>query len=114
MLKTFLLLKKVLEAKWSFRALKKAEVLIYDVYSARSILNIKHGEAMLIKTFIHQEFLKRGILWNGIISLSFSHNNLIINKILKSFREILILMKKTGINNLSKNLEGKVIKKLVL
>ena len=83
-------------------------------YGARSILNIKHDEAMIIKTIIHQEFLKRGILWNGIISLSFSHNNLIINKILKSFREILILMKKTGINALSKNLEGKIIKKLVL
>ena len=83
-------------------------------YGARSILNIKHDEAMAIKTFIHQEFLKRGILWNGIISLSFSHNNLIINKILKSFKEILILMKKTGINKLSKNIDGKIIKRLVL
>jgi hypothetical protein len=69
---------------------------------------------MIIKTFIHQEFLKRGILWNGIISLSFSHNNLIINKILKSFREILILIKKTGINKLNKNIDGKIIKRLVL
>jgi glutamate-1-semialdehyde aminotransferase len=83
-------------------------------YGARSILNIKHNEAMVIKTFIHQEFIKRGILWNGIISLSFSHNNLIINKILESFREILILIKKTDINKLNKNIEGKVIKKLVL
>ena len=40
MLKTFLLLKKVLEAKWSFRALKKAEVLLYGVQTTRSILNI--------------------------------------------------------------------------
>ena len=40
MLNTFLLLKKVLEAKWSFRALKKAEVLLYGAQTTSSILNI--------------------------------------------------------------------------
>ena len=83
-------------------------------YGARSILNIKHDEAMIIKTFIHQEFLKRGILWNGIISLSFSHNDLIIHKILKCFSEILESVKKIGLDKLSKNINGKLIKKLVL
>ena len=83
-------------------------------YGARSILNIQHEKAMTIKTFIHQEFLKRGILWNGIISLSFSHNDLIINKILKDFHEILKLIKKIGLDKLNKNIKGKLIKKLIL
>ena len=83
-------------------------------YGARSILNIQHEKAMIVKTFIHQEFLKRGILWNGIISLSLSHNDLIIRKILKSFEEILKLIKKIGLNELDKNLNGKLIKKLIL
>ena len=83
-------------------------------YGARSILNIQHEKEMIIKTFIHQEFLKRGILWNGIISLSFSHNDLIINKILKSFSEILQTINKIGIDKLRENINGKLIKKLVL
>ena len=83
-------------------------------YGARSILNIQHEKAMIIKTFIHQEFLKRGILWNGIVSLSFSHNDLVIKKILKSFEEILKLIKKIGTNELKNNLNGELIKKLIL
>ena len=83
-------------------------------YGARSILNIQHEKTMIIKTFIHQEFLKRGILWSGIISLSFAHNDLIIRKILKNFAEILKLIKNIGLNKLSSNISGKLIKKLVL
>lgn len=83
-------------------------------YGARSMLNIQDEDAMIIKTFIHQEFLKSGILWNGAISLSYAHNTLIINKILKSFEKILRMIKKIGLNKLSKNINGKIIKKLVL
>ena len=68
----------------------------------------------MIKTFIHQEFLKKNILWNGIISLSFSHSDLIINKILKSFSEILQTINKIGIGKLRENISGNLIKKLVL
>jgi glutamate-1-semialdehyde aminotransferase len=90
------------------------EFLNVKGYGARSILNIQHNKAMMIKTFIHQEFLKRGILWSGIISLSFSHNDLIINKILKSFGEILKLIKKIGLDKLNNNIHGRLIKKLIL
>ena len=83
-------------------------------YGARSMLNIQDEDPMIIKTFIHQEFLKSGILWNGAISLSYAHNTLIINKILKSFEKILRMIKKIGLNKLSKNINGKIIKKLVL
>ena len=83
-------------------------------YGARSMLNIQHEQAITIKTFIHQEFLKRGILWNGIISLSYAHNDLIIKKILKNFEIILKLINVIGLNNLSKKINGKLIKKLIL
>ena len=83
-------------------------------YGARSLLNIQNEDAMVIKTFIHQEFLKNGILWNGAISLSYAHNILIINKILKSFEKILKMIKKIGLNKLNKNINGKIIKKLVM
>ena len=83
-------------------------------YGARSMLNIQNEDAMTIKTFIHQEFLKNGILWNGVISLSYAHNTFIINKILKSFENILKNIKKIGLNKINKNINGKIIKKLVL
>jgi|TARA_B110000438_G_scaffold121425_1_gene118573 glutamate-1-semialdehyde aminotransferase len=83
-------------------------------YGARSILNIQHDEALIIKTFIHQEFLKRGILWNGVINLSFSHDVLIVKKIIHSFNEILVSIKKIGLYNLNKHINGKLIKKLIL
>lgn len=105
------------------KLIKEMNKLIFDYnlkflsvkgYGARSILNIQHKEAMIIKTFIHQEFLKEGILWNGIISLSFSHNDFIINKILKCFNKILKSIKEIGLDNLNKNINGKLIEKLVL
>ena len=83
-------------------------------YGARSILNIQHDKAIIIKTFIHQEFLKRGILWNQIISLSYAHNDLIISKILKSFEEILKLIKKISLNKLSDSVNGKLMNKLIM
>ena len=83
-------------------------------YGARSILNIQHEKSMVIKTFIHQEFLKRGVLWNGIISLSYSHNDSIVNKILKAFNEILELIKKNSLDKIEKNISGKLINKLVM
>ncbi len=109
--------------KRGIRLIKEMNRLIneYDVsflnvkgYGARSILNIQSEDAMIIKTFIHQEFLKNGILWNGAISLSYAHNTLIVNKILKSFEKILRMIKKIGLNKLNKNINGKIIKKLVM
>jgi len=83
-------------------------------YGARSKLNITHEKALIIKTFIHQEFLKRNILWNETISLSFAHNDLIIKKILQSFDEILKLMKKIGLNKINRNINGNLMKKIIL
>ena len=83
-------------------------------YGARSILNIKDDEQLLLKTFIHQEMLKSGILWNGIINLSYSHNARQLNKICSSFNKILRKINLIGIQNIKNEIHGKCIKKLIL
>ena len=83
-------------------------------YGQRSILTINHENALIIKTFIHQEFLKNKILWNGIINLSYSHSNNDIDKICLSFNNILKNINNIGLNDLNKKLLGKPIKKLIL
>tara|TARA_B110000238_G_C16102671_1_gene428924 strand:+ start:426 stop:683 length:258 start_codon:yes stop_codon:yes gene_type:complete len=83
-------------------------------YGQRSILNINYEDPFLIKTFIHQEMLKKGILWNGIINLSYSHSSANVGRICSSFNEILKDINLIGLKNLEKRLHGKKIKKLVL
>jgi len=83
-------------------------------YGQRSILNINYEDPFLIKTFIHQEMLKKGILWNGIINLSYSHSSADVGRICSSFNEILKDINLIGLKNLEKRLHGKKIKKLVL
>ena len=83
-------------------------------YGQRSILTINHENALIIKTFIHQEFLKNKILWNGIINLSYSHSNNDVDKICLSFNNILKKINNIGLNDLNKKLLGKPIKKLIL
>ena len=83
-------------------------------YGQRAILNINHENPQLIKTYIHQELLKKGILWNGIINLSYSHSNKEINKICRSFNEISKKINLIGLKKLDGQIQGKLIKKLVL
>ncbi len=83
-------------------------------YGSRSILNIKTEDPLLVKTFIHQEMLKNGILWNGIINLSYSHTKKHFNKIYDSFNKIAKSINLKGIKNLRSEIKGKKIKKLVI
>lgn len=83
-------------------------------YGQRAVINIFHENDQLIKTFIHQELLKKGILWNGIINLSFSHSVKDIGKICRSFDEICKKINLIGLDKLMYKIEGKLIKKLVL
>jgi glutamate-1-semialdehyde aminotransferase len=83
-------------------------------YGQRLILNINYEQQLLIKTYIHQEMLKNGILWNGIINLSYSHSTREIYKICTSFNKILKNINLIGLKNLQKNIHGKLIKKLLI
>ena len=42
-----------------------------------------------IKTLIHQELLKHGILWNGFHTISFSHTESDVNSLLTAYSEII-------------------------
>jgi glutamate-1-semialdehyde 2,1-aminomutase len=83
-------------------------------YGQRSVVNINYEDPLLIKTYIHQEMLKNGILWNGIINLSYSHSSKDIRNICSSFNKILKNINLVGLKNLRKNIHGKIIKKLLL
>jgi len=83
-------------------------------YGSRCIFSISHEKSQIIKTFIHQEMLLNGILWNGIINLSYSHKSKHIVKISNVFNEACKKINLIGINKLKENIQGKVIKKLLI
>ena len=58
--------------------------------------------------------LLNGILWNGIINLSYSHKSKHIVKISNVFNEACKKINLIGINKLKENIQGKVIKKLLI
>ncbi len=83
-------------------------------YGSRCIFLISHEKSQIIKTFIHQEMLINGILWNGIINLSYSHKISHINKISSVFNKICKKINLIGIDKLKINIQGKIIKKLLI
>ena len=78
------------------------------------MLQINHEKSLLIKTFIHQEMLKNKILWNGIINLSYSHKMSDSKKICFTLDKTLKKINLIGVKKLSINLDGKMIKKLII
>jgi glutamate-1-semialdehyde 2,1-aminomutase len=83
-------------------------------YGSRCMFVINHEEPLLIKTFIHEQMLKNGILWNGIINLSYSHRMTDINKICYVFDKTLSKINIFRIKNLNSQIKGKLIKKLLI
>ncbi len=57
----------------------------------RTMLTYNHPEfsALELKTLIHQELLRYGILWNGFHTMSFSHNDSDIERVIQAYSEIL-------------------------
>ena len=49
---------------------------------------------LALKSFIQQEFFKRGILWSGFHNISYSHTDEDIEYTLKAYREVLIYAKR--------------------
>ena len=105
-----ILQKKLLEIK------SKNNVNFLNIigYGSRCMFVINHEKSLLIKTFIHQEMLKNGILWNGIINLSYSHKMSAINKICSAFDRTLKKINFIGIKKLKIEISGKLIKKLII
>jgi glutamate-1-semialdehyde 2,1-aminomutase len=52
------------------------------------------GNPLEVKSLVQQELLKRGILWQGMHALSFSHTEADIDYTLEAYREVLPILKK--------------------
>jgi glutamate-1-semialdehyde 2,1-aminomutase len=60
----------------------------------RSLLALDPSGAdpLLVKSFVQQELIKRGVLWNGFHALSFSHTETDIDYLLSAYGEVLPLL----------------------
>jgi glutamate-1-semialdehyde 2,1-aminomutase len=81
-------------------------------YNWRSLVKIidKVGDPLIIKSYIQQEMIKRGILWSGFHNMSFSHSNEDIDYTLNVYEDVLKLLKE-AISD--KNIESKLLGKPV-
>jgi glutamate-1-semialdehyde 2,1-aminomutase len=52
------------------------------------------GNVLEVKSLVQQELLKRGILWQGMHALSFSHTDQDIDYTLEAYREVLPILKR--------------------
>jgi len=77
------------------------------------ILNIsktKNCSDLEIKSFLQQELIQEGILWNGQHNLNFSHTKKDINELVQAYSDILPELKAhIKSNTLKKKLRGKLI-----
>lgn len=82
-------------------------------YNWRSLVKIINTEVepLIIKSYIQQEMIKRGILWSGFHNISFSHSDEDINYTLHVYDEVLRLLKIAIENNdIEKKLLGEPVK----
>ena len=78
-------------------------------YNWRSIITFdtKAGDPLILKSFVQQEMIKRGILWSGFHNMCFSHSDEDIAYTLKAYEVVLPLFKKAVEENMiSKLLRG--------
>jgi hypothetical protein len=47
------------------------------------------GDGLVAKSFVQQELIRRGILWSGFHTLSWSHGEREIEQLLGAYREVL-------------------------
>lgn len=85
--------------KEGFNEIVKAEGISFcqcSGYECRSAIQFKPetGDPLLMKSYLQQELIRRGILWNGFHNLSFSHSFDDIIYTLDCYREILPVMEK--------------------
>ncbi|MBK8946070.1 MAG: aminotransferase class III-fold pyridoxal phosphate-dependent enzyme [Ignavibacteriae bacterium] len=82
-------------------------------YNWRSMIRIKSEviDPLIIKSFIQQEMIKRGILWSGFHNMSFSHTDDDINYTLNVYEDVLKLLKDSiNKNDIESRLLGEPVK----
>jgi glutamate-1-semialdehyde 2,1-aminomutase len=64
-------------------------------YSCRSIVSFDAaaGNPLLLKSFVQQELIRRGILWAGFHNMSYSHSETDVDHTLDAYRDVLPLLK---------------------
>jgi len=68
------------------------------------------GDPLEMKSLVQQELIRRGILWSGFHTMSFSHSDEDIFRTLQAYREVLPLLKKAvASGNITKFLRGKPV-----
>ncbi len=68
------------------------------------------GNPLVMKSLVQQEMIKRGILWSGFHNMSFSHTDSDIEYTLKTYKEVLPILKKAvEENNVKGYLRGEPV-----
>ena len=88
------------------------EVTTCQGFDCRTIItfNATAGDPLVLKSFVQQEMIKRGILWGGFHNVCFTHTNEDIEKTLQAYDEVLHLLAdalKEG--NVESKLRGKPV-----
>lgn len=68
------------------------------------------GDGLVVKSYVQQELIKRGILWSGTHTVSYSHTEADIDYTLSAYSEVLPLLKKAiSENNVRSQLRGEPV-----
>ena len=81
-------------------------------YPCRSIVNFteKAGDALVLKTYLQQEMIKRGILWSSFHNMCFSHSDADVQLTLDAYDDIFPTFKQLiESNSVSSALKGQVV-----
>ena len=81
-------------------------------YECRSLMTFdaSAGNPLEMKSLVQQEMIKRGILWGGFHNMSFSHSDDDVDYTLKTYREVLPILKKAvNENNVRGYLKGEPV-----
>jgi len=64
-------------------------------YNFRSMVTFdaKAGDPLILKSFVQQELIKRGILWSGMHNICYSHTNTDVEYTLTAYYQVMLLLK---------------------
>ncbi len=62
-------------------------------YPYRSLVTFAGADALEAKSFVQQEMIARGVLWQGFHTMCFSHTDADVDLVLAAYREVLPMLK---------------------
>lgn len=102
--------------KDGFNALREkhgmADYITIGGYPCRSIVNFteKAGDALVLKTYLQQEMIKRGILWSSFHNMCLSHSDADVQLTLDAYDDIFLTFKQLiESNSVASALKGEVV-----